>query len=160
MPQMEKVMKGQRGKALVIVLIIMVIGAMVMAGLLPFVTASMTSAGRESLNTRAHYAADAAVQRIITHALLTPRDETPDGEWLGNYTLFDEEPLSDGVTLDYEGESYQATADVTTTPKSTSTFKEYWIVSKVGGVDIIECYIDHRGNETPYEVDIISWEIK
>lgn len=160
MPQMEKVMKGQRGKALVIVLIIMVIGAMVMTALLPFVTASMTSAGRESLNTRTHYAADAAVQRIITHALLTPRDETPDGEWPGSYPLFDDKSLSDGVTLNYGGESYEATVDVTTTPESTSYNKEYWIVSKVGGFTVIECYINHGGNETHPKVDIISWEIK
>jgi len=157
MPQMGKVMKGQRGKSLVIVLIIIGVGSMAIASLLPFVTTSMTRAAREDSNARTYYAADAAVQRVITHAVLTSPDDTPDGKWLDSYLLFDGKPLSEGVTLDYEGESYKATVDVYTTEDSAS----YRIVSWVGGFEVIECHIKHWfGDSEPYQVDISSWEIK
>lgn len=77
-------------------LLIIALGGMAIGGLLPFVSASMTGAAREELNTRAYYAADAAVQRVIAYAVATSPSE-PHPEW------------PDHPPLEYDGESYQAT---------------------------------------------------
>ena len=149
-----KTVRDQKGQVLWFTLMVMIFGALVIAGLFAYLSTSLLVSARSQENTYAYYAVNAGVERVIADLLR----ET--GEPL--------EPYS--VTLN----GYTATVEVddswTSPIEIVGTHADYKIVSTATDADAnpvatITCYarqipdpaIDPDG---PWTVTILSWQIE
>ncbi len=149
-----KTVRDQKGQVLWFTLMVMIFGALVIAGLFAYLSTSLLVSARSQENTYAYYAANAGVERVIAELLR----ET--GTPLEQYS----------VTLNGYTATVEVDGDWTSPIEIEGTYKDYKIVSTVTGADAnpvatITCYTRQMPDPTadpdgPWTVTILSWQIE
>lgn len=148
-----KTVRDQKGQVLWFTLMVMIFGALVIAGLFAYLSTSLLVSARSQENTYAYYAANAGVERVIADLL--------------RETCEPLEPYS--VTLNGYTATVEVDGDWTSPIEIEGTYKDYKIVSTVTGADAnpvatITCYTrqipDPAFFPEPWTVTILSWQIE
>lgn len=149
-----KTVRDQKGQVLWFTLMVMIFGALVIAGLFAYLSTSLLVSARSQENTYAYYAANAGVERVI--ADLLQGVEAEDNSY--------------SVTLNGYSATVEVGDDWTSFIDIEGTYEDYKIVSTVTDADAnpvatITCYARQMPDpvedpDGPWTVTILSWQIE